>query len=176
VAADVTAPRHNRHQSGFTDRPESGFELGKQLWVTGTSMMAEGPEPGYKGLAGDCVCRAIAIATGIPYGDVYDAINREAQTEKLTKRREKRSSARTGVHKPTTRRYLASLGWTWIPTMRIGSGCTVHLRAGELPSGRLIVLVSRHVVAVIDGTIHDTHDSSRDGTRCVYGYFQKLPA
>ena len=40
---------------------------------------------GYKGLAGDCVCRAIAIATGTPYGDVYDAINREAQTEKLTR-------------------------------------------------------------------------------------------
>jgi hypothetical protein len=131
---------------------------------------------GYKGLAGDCVCRAIAIATGIPYRDVYDAISQEAQTEKLTKRREKRSSARTGVHKPTTRRYLASLGWTWVPTMRIGSGCTVHLRAGELPSGRLIVSVSRHVVAVIDGTIHDTHDSSRDGMRCVYGYFQKRPA
>ena len=81
---------------------------------------------GHKGFAGDCVCRAIAIATGISYRDVYDAINREAQTEKLTKRREKRSSSLTGVHKPTTRRYLASLGWTWVPTMRIGSGCTVH--------------------------------------------------
>jgi uncharacterized protein (DUF111 family) len=33
---------------------------------------------GYKG---DCVCRAIAIATGIPYRDVYDAINQEAETE-----------------------------------------------------------------------------------------------
>ena len=36
---------------------------------------------GYKGFAGDCVCRAIAIATGIPYRDVYDAINQEAETE-----------------------------------------------------------------------------------------------
>jgi hypothetical protein len=33
-------------------------------------------------------------------------------------------------------------------------------------------LASRHLVAVIDGVIHDTHDCSRDGTRCVYGYFQ----
>jgi hypothetical protein len=56
--------------------------------------------------------------------------------------------------------------------MRIGSGCTVHLRADELPPGRLIVNVSRHTVAVIDGVIHDTYDPSRDGTRCVYGYFQ----
>ena len=66
---------------------------------------------GHKGFAGDCVCRAIAIATGISYRDVYDAINREAQTEKLTKRREKRSSARTGVHKPT---HSPLLGLAWV--------------------------------------------------------------
>jgi len=47
--------------------------------------------------------------------------------------------------------------------MRIGSGCKVHLRADELPPGRLIVKVSRHLVAVIDSAIHDTYDCSRDG-------------
>jgi hypothetical protein len=26
---------------------------------------------------------------------------------------------------------------------------------------------------VIDGVIHDLYDPSRDGTRCVYGYYQK---
>jgi hypothetical protein len=26
---------------------------------------------------------------------------------------------------------------------------------------------------VIDGVIHDTHDCSRGGTRCVYGYWRK---
>jgi hypothetical protein len=55
--------------------------------------------------------------------------------------------------------------------MHIGSGCQVHLRREELPAGRLVVQASKHVVAVIDGVIHDTHDSSRDGTRCVYGYW-----
>jgi hypothetical protein len=68
-------------------------------------------------------------------------------------------------------RYLVDHGWTWTPTMKIGQGCTVHLRAEELPSGRLIVRVSRHMCAVIDGVIHDTHDPSREGTRCVYGYW-----
>ena len=58
--------------------------------------------------------------------------------------------------------------------MAIGSGCKVHLRADELPSGRLIVSVSKHLTAVIDGVIHDNHDPSRDGTRCVYGYFSKV--
>jgi hypothetical protein len=55
--------------------------------------------------------------------------------------------------------------------MAVGSGCKVHLRADELPSGRLIVRVSHHFAAVIDGVIHDTHDCSRGGTRCVYGYW-----
>jgi hypothetical protein len=55
--------------------------------------------------------------------------------------------------------------------MRIGSGCKVHLRADELPGGRLIVHVSKHIVAVLNGVIHDTHDCSRGGNRCVYGYW-----
>ena len=37
--------------------------------------------------------------------------------------------------------------------MHIGSGCKVHLRDGELPSGRLVVSVSKHMVAVVDGVI-----------------------
>jgi hypothetical protein len=124
---------------------------------------------GFKGKAGDCATRAIAIATGLPYSSVYDAINETAKYER--KRRRGNSSARTGVHKDTARKYLESLGWKWHPTMQIGSGCKVHLSPDELPSGRLVVTVSRHYVAVIDGVIHDTFDPSRDGKRCVYGYY-----
>ena len=128
---------------------------------------------GFKGIAGDCVCRAIAIATERRYEEVYAALNEAATGERLTARRKTRSSARTGVHRPTIRRYMESLGWQWTPTMQIGSGCKVHLRADELPAGRLVVSVSRHVVAVVDGVVHDTHDSTRGGSRCVYGYFKK---
>ena len=128
---------------------------------------------GYKGTAGDCVCRAIAVATRTPYQDVYDALNGAGKTERLTRRRRRRSSARTGVHKDTIRKFLTGLGWIWTPTMKIGSGCRVHLRADELPPGRLIVQVSKHLTCVIDGVIHDTHDCSRDGTRCVYGYWSE---
>jgi hypothetical protein len=128
---------------------------------------------GYKGFTGDCACRAIAIATGLPYRAVYDALNALAKSERITKRHRKKSNARTGVHKDTTQKYLASLGWRWVPTMSIGQGCKVHLKADELPPGRLIVKVSRHLVAVTDGVIHDTHDCSRAGTRCVYGYYAR---
>ena len=126
---------------------------------------------GYKGSTGDCVTRSIAIATGKTYQEVYDALNRLAMMERLGRRKRKRSNSRTGVFRPTYERYLESLGWHWTSTMKIGSGCQVHLRASELPQGPLLVRVSRHLTAVIDGVIYDTHNCSRGGTRCVYGYF-----
>lgn len=127
---------------------------------------------GYKSKVGDCVVRAISIATDKPYQEVYDAINELIRSKRQTKRM-RRGSARNGVPHGIDREYLASLGWRWIPTMQIGSGCKVHLRADELPAGRLIVSVSKHLTAVIDGVINDTDDPSRDGTRCVYGYYIK---
>ncbi len=128
---------------------------------------------GFKGSTGDCVCRAVAIATGKPYREVYDEINRLALSERRGKNKRGVSSARSGVYKGTIRKLLASYGWVWHQTMQIGEGCSVHLRADELPAGRLIVSVSKHEVAVIDGVIHDTHDCSRGGSRCVYGYYTK---
>jgi hypothetical protein len=128
---------------------------------------------GFRGKAGDCVVRSVAIATGLPYQKVYDLVDELGANERTGKRKRGKSSARTGVYKDTTRRLLESLGWRWTPTMQIGSGCTVHLRSDELPSGRLVVSVSKHLTAVIDGVVHDTHDPSRRGTRCVYGYWMR---
>ena len=128
-------------------------------------------EAGYKGDADDCVVRAIAIATGKPYQEVYDDL---FELNRLNNKNPRRCSPRDGN---TTRKvydaYLASLGWEWTATMQIGSGCQVHMRQDELPSGRIIVRLSRHLAAVIDGVLHDTHDCSRGGTRCVYGYWQE---
>jgi hypothetical protein len=66
--------------------------------------------------------------------------------------------------------YLESLGWRWTSTMK--GGVRAHLRQGELPNGRLIARVSRHLTAVVDGVVHDTEDPTRDGIRTVYGYWQ----
>lgn len=120
---------------------------------------------------GDCVCRAVAIATGKDYKEVYDDINRLSKAERTGKRKRGVSSARDGVYKGTIKKLMNGYGWTWHPTMQIGQGCTTHLRASELPPGRLLVSVSRHETAVIDGVLHDTYDCSRGGTRCVYGYW-----
>jgi hypothetical protein len=126
---------------------------------------------GRRGEAGDCYTRAVAIVTGLPYQEVYDATNQLARLER-PRGGGRRSNARKGVHaRRTGQRYLESLGWIWHPTMQIGQGCTIHLRADELPAGRILVQVSKHFTAVVDGVIHDTFDPSRDGTRCVYGYW-----
>lgn len=127
---------------------------------------------GFKGEAyGDCLARALALATGEDYRSVYDTINNYAKTERLTKKRLTRSNARTGVHMVTARKVANHYGGVWVPTMGIGTGTTVHLRTQELPPGRIVTRVSKHFAAVIDGVLHDTHDCSRDGTRAVYGYW-----
>ena len=149
------------------------------LWVYDDGGRAEA---GFKGTADDCVCRAISIATGQPYKEVYDLINAYGQKERLSKRRKSKSSARTGVYKETTRKIMKDLGWKWVPTMKVGQGCKVHLTESELPKGRIIASVSKHVVAIVDGVIHDTYDPNNrtvidqggnDITtdRCVYGYY-----
>lgn len=129
-------------------------------------------ESGFKGTAGDCVARSVAIASGQPYATVYAALAKGAGAE----RKARGASARNGIH--TSRKwfkeYMASLGFTWTPTMRIGSGCTVHLRADELPAGRLVVSVSKHYTAVIDGVIHDTHDPS-DRAVTIYSRQEDAP-
>jgi hypothetical protein len=126
---------------------------------------------GFRGETGDCVTRAIAIAAKMPYRMVYDDLNRFCKSRHRYGHRN--GNSRTGIFKPEIRAYMASIGWVWTPTMGIGTGCRVHLVADELPAGRLVVNVSKHSVAVIDGVAYDTYDPTRDGTRCVYGYYQR---
>ena len=128
---------------------------------------------GYSGNTQDCVCRAIAIATERPYQEIYDLIIEFSGNERKSKNRKAKSHPRTGVHKNTVRKLMMHLGWKWVPTMFVGKGCHVHLCKEELPKGRLVVSLSRHECAIINGIIYDTHDPSREGNRCVYGYYVK---
>lgn len=116
---------------------------------------------------GDCVVRAVTIASGKDYKWVYDQLS-------AIQKRQDGKTAREGVSvkNPAFKEFMKSLGFCWTPTMKVGQGCKVHLNGNELPAGRLVCQVSRHSVAVIDGAIHDTHDSTRDGKRCVYGYWR----
>ena len=131
---------------------------------------------GYIGSAGDCVTRAVTIASGLDYSRVYDDLSAGSRGQRLSKRSKARVSARDGVNvnRKWFKDYMRALGFEWVPTMAIGQGCSVHLTKAEMPGGRLIACVSKHFTAMIDGVIYDTHDPRRDGTRCVYGYYRLI--
>lgn len=130
---------------------------------------------GFKGRTEDCVTRAIAIATGQPYREVYDHLHHAMKEARKRKPPGSHGSTspRNGVPRTVYEPYLLGLGFTWLPLVGIGTGCKVHLDTDELaPFGDvLIARCSRHVVAVIGGVIRDTFDPSREGTRCVYGVY-----
>lgn len=116
--------------------------------------------------AGDCVCRSIAIASGLDYKEVYDSL-----------RKAMGKSPRDGVSTQKTcfKRLMASLGFTWTPCAGIGSRISIHPVVGELPEGRLVCSAAGHYFAVVDNTVRDTWDSrfnSFGEVRRVYGYWK----
>ena len=130
----------------------------------------------YRKDVGDCITRSIAIASGRDYMEVWNALTEGNNSNRVTKRSPKsiHQNADYGVlsGRKWFKDYMKSLGFSWTSTMKIGQGCKVHLTWGEVPMDkRLVVVVSRHYTAVVNGTIRDTYDPSRDGTRCVYGYW-----
>jgi hypothetical protein len=99
---------------------------------------------------GDCVIRAIAIAIGEPYAKIHNDLTALINSKRFDRfyRRQKagqRDPAHHGVPRLVYEPYLQTLGWDWVPTMWMGSGCKVHLVAKELPSGRIIARLSRHI-------------------------------
>lgn len=128
---------------------------------------------------GDCLCRAISIVADLSYIDVYNLIDSFGVKDRLTAwRRAKypsgaKSTAERGVYKATAGRVLRYLGFVHTPTMGIGTGCQVHMRENELPNGRLVISLSQHYTAVIDGIVYDAFDCTRNGNRCVYGYWTR---
>ena len=130
--------------------------------------------------AGDCVTRAITIASGLDYLEIYNKITDATKEWRLNSRSKnamkanpKNDTARTGVFKDVYHKFILDLGFKWKPLMKIGSGCKVHLRQDEVPNGTLILSLSRHLTCTIDKVINDTYDPSRGGMRCIYGYYEK---
>jgi len=128
---------------------------------------------------GGCVPRAIAVATGRPYLEVLEALS--TRTARYVKRYPRSWLARwitrsrngsgydpaQGSYPQIYGPYLRSLGWQYTAVEK----GRMRLRADELPPGRLVVNVHRHLVAVIDGVIRDTYDSGQAGRRPVIGYY-----
>ena len=137
--------------------------------------------------AGDCVVRAIAIATRKSYREVHDALTLASVRHVATSgsefarwARRKRGvrfvDADHGVDDAVYGPYLEGLGWRFTSTRDLPRGHGVHLRAAELPRGRVIVRLPRHLTAVIDGVIRDVDDCSDGGRARVQGYWTLRPA
>ena len=107
--------------------------------------------------AGDCACRAIAIATGTPYGEVYRGLTEIGGR-----------TPRNGTARVASTQYLESRGWR-VHTFDEPSRIAIE----HLPMGRMVLILERHMVAVIDRVIHDTYDPrstaswTSSGTTCV---------
>jgi hypothetical protein len=106
---------------------------------------------GFVGLTGDCVPRAIAIATGIRYRDVYEKLGKQCA-----------KSPRLGVDTETAAAFLRERGWD--RTM----GLERPFEPDDLPMGVVIVHIAKwngrspHFCTMVDRVIHDTWDPSDD--------------
>lgn len=125
-------------------------------------------DSGFKGSAGDCATRAIAIATGDPYRATYNALGELAA--EMTGGLE--TSVRNGVSQAVFHRYITDGGWAL--TLTPGA----YFVPESLPKQRVcIAVLHRHWVAVsVDGVVRDTWDSRKSNrTRCgapkLLGYY-----
>jgi len=118
-------------------------------------------EAGFKGNAGDCSVRAIAIAIGMDYKTAYKLIATANQNNG------KGRSARRGIDKDLYSDVLKTLGWVWNSAPKfIGR----KAKCKDMHLGTVIARQAGHYVAVINGIPQDTWDCSH---KMVYGFWAK---
>ena len=112
-------------------------------------------EAGYKGSAGDCAVRSIAIAMNRDYQDVYNDLFDFAN-----------KTPRNGVLVSVIDKYLLDyLGFRYM------NADGKRLITEDLPMGIIICSLKKHVVCAKDRIIYDTYDCSKNGQRELYGYY-----
>jgi hypothetical protein len=115
---------------------------------------------GFVGLTGDCVTRAIAIATGVSYRDVYEQLGKRCQ-----------KSPRKGIETIYAADYLNERGW------QRHDGGELPFTAQNLPKGVVIAHVcdshgrSNHFCTVIDHVVYDTWNPADDSDYIVNGFW-----
>lgn len=117
---------------------------------------------GYVGTTGDCVTRAISIATGRSYREVYAELGERAA-----------SSPRDGIPIDVISEYLLSRDW-----QPIVADATNTLGEADLPDGVAILYIragnrpSSHLVTVIDRVIYDTWNPADDRSYTILKYWR----
>jgi hypothetical protein len=116
---------------------------------------------GFKGNAGDCVVRALAIALNLNYKQLYKKL------AKANGECGRARSARNGVSKEIYEVVLKQHGWRWFKAPQFDGR---KARTTDMRKGVVICKQANHLVAVIDCVAQDIFDSSN---RMVYGYYAK---
>lgn len=127
----------------------------KFLWNDGGRSVG-----GFVGMTGDCVSRAISIATGIAYRDVYETLKSRYG-----------SSPRNGVPSSIYGPYLNELGW--IPSnpsaVKTPNPKLELIEQMKFADGPVVIQCQRigrptaHLCTVIDHVLHDTWDARDEG-------------
>jgi len=140
----------------------------------------------FYGESGDCTVRAFAIATELPYREVWKFFRRISRW-RTTKDEAPRSKWRSRERMPIIEKVLMANGWErcYVPldfrdTQEDDKPFTLrelldpHISDCEFPRGRVLVVQPKHVVAVVDGVIHDTFDSSDGIVKDVWKRYDDL--
>ena len=118
-------------------------------------------EAGYKGKTGDCVPRAIAIVTGLPYKQVYKAMadamkeygyaasgNAYQQRGKKVKGQRNAKDIQVDV--------IQKLG---LKKVKFEKGVRPTYSEAYAKYGNCLVFTTKHAVALVDGKLRDTWDN-----------------
>lgn len=112
---------------------------------------------GFDSYVGDCVTRAISIIFDFKYLDAHEQVNILSRRFK-----DKDSLVPNGISLSTTKKLMKHFNLIW---------CQANDYSLIPKKGKYILNLPNHVCAVIDGVIHDTHDSRKKSNR-IYGYWK----
>lgn len=108
----------------------------------------------------DCGIRAMAIACDIPYTEARKVLKEVSKNGKLGS-----AAIARGIYKEDMEAALKKYGFVRKSAPKLdGRKARYH----DLPKGRIVAHMAKHFVAVIDGQLYDTWDSTG---KMVYDYW-----
>lgn len=121
---------------------------------------------GRVGKTGDCVCRAVAIASGRPYAEIHNRLRILTGHVRHGRRPSPENGIITSQHKFKV--LMEELGFGWVDFRHHQLRATVL----SLPvQGKCVAIIPRHAYAYIDGVVRDLAPTNI-GTP-VHGYWVK---
>ena len=119
---------------------------------------------GFKGSCGDCVTRALAILTGEPYKECYDALALAQQNAGLAK------SARNGIHRKVYTPVYQAYG---LEKIALPPGPKPTFAEAYARHGDCIVSTSRHVCAIVAGALDDIREMQTQPRKAISVWVKK---